>query len=519
MRRFISVSKHMPGRHSSYAAGLFNFKIVPDEMFPYPCRKVDGDEAENLQLLLEDVRKNGSTLTNLYGARISTEYGGMDLGHTAHALIYEEVGAKCNADMLSLIGHSGMCTYLLSAVGDKSLKGEYLTAMSDGSVVMGWAVEESNGSDFSMTSTKASLRDDKYVLTGEKHCFNAAKATHFLVLGKTFTQIVAEEGATTVERLSFFICAKDAPGVKVVGNSVTMENTPARCAVGVVGEGFKNAMITLFTEQYLYTASLLGIMKRILQILGESNAGEGAGGLIGSFACFVYAMESTIYALAAIADTPVEDSLLECTLTAAFTQSTVTKLLKDLEISIPPSVQLEECISCARSILNQTEQDHFLYAAAVCCGIEDYGLFFQNASTLQVMQARLLRSLGVRDRIPIKNVRNASLIDEVVVTFGNAVETTFVRSGSHVQYQQLLLDRLGEAASLIYAASAVASRASLCVAKGLPSLELEESLAACFVSSAVSRSRVLCEEVCNVGKTADDILRRIALDICEDALQ
>ncbi|KEG12178.1 putative acyl-CoA dehydrogenase, mitochondrial precursor [Trypanosoma grayi] len=522
MRRFATSLKRMHYRYSSsYAAGLFNFKIVTGEMFPYPCRKLDGDEAENLQFVLESIRSNNNPLTNLYGARIAPEYGGLGLGHTAHALIYEEIGTKCDDKLLSTIRHGGVCTYLLATAGANEVKGKYLTAMSDGTIRMGWAIEEDGvGSDISMNASQAILHDGEgYRLSGKKRCFDAASSTHFLVLAKTLTQTATDDGAAVAHRSSFFICAKDAPGLKVEGNDVILDNTPASDVVGVIGEGFKNAMITLFTEQYLYVVSLLGIMKRVLEELQGLNGEKGIADVVASCACAIYGMESAVYALTANMDIPTEDSLLECTLVSSFVRATTTHWLQRLGVLLPPNESIDNCFRHANTLFSLMESRDFLYATAACCGIEDYGLFFQQATTLQMMQARTLRSLGVRDRVPTKDIADASLIDEVVVKFGDAVEATFVRNGSQVQYQQLLLNRIGEAASLLYAASAVASRASMCAAKGLPSSKVEKQLASSFIRYSVERAKVLSEESCNIGRTADDVCKRITLDLCEDLLQ
>ncbi|ORC86536.1 putative acyl-CoA dehydrogenase, mitochondrial precursor [Trypanosoma theileri] len=522
MRRFGTIYKQLCCRQSSsYAAGLFNFKIVPAEMFPYPIRKLDGEEAENLQSVLETLRNGGNILTSLYGARIAAEYGGLGLGYTAHGLIYDELGAKCEEKLLSTIRHGGVCTHLLETVGAKDVKGKYLTAMSDGSVIMGWAVEEDVfGSDISMNTTKAVHHDDSgYKLSGKKRSLDVASATHFLVLAKTLTQTSTVDGAAVTHRSSLFVCSKDAPGIKIEGNTLILDNTPASDFVGVVGEGFKDVMITLFSEQYLYAVSLLGTMRRIVEELQGINEEKVIEDIVPSCICAIYAMESAVYALTANMDVPTEDSLLECTLVCAFVQSTVSTLIQKLEILTLPNKVLDKCFDHAKKSLALMESRDFLYATASCCGVEDYGLFFQKASTLQMMQARTLRLLGMRDRVPLKGVPEISLIEEAVVKFGDAVEATFVKNGSQVPYQQLLLNRLGEAASLLYAASAVASRASMCTQKGLPSAKAEGQLAACFIRFSVQRVNTLSEECCNIGKTADDVYKRIALEICEDALQ
>ncbi|RNF02520.1 putative acyl-CoA dehydrogenase, mitochondrial precursor [Trypanosoma rangeli] len=522
MRRFVkSFGQIQCFRNVSYIGGLFNFKILPEEMFPYPCRKLEGEEAENLQSVLESIRTNNNALGNLYGARIATEYGGLGLGHTAHALVYEELGNSCIDDLLTTIRHSGVCTHLLASTGAKDLKGKYLTAMSDGTIKMRWAIEEDGfGSDLSMNTTQAVMCDDgSYALTGQKRCDAAASATHFLLLAKTLTQKSSENGATVATRSSLFICEKGAPGLKIEGDNIILEKTPASDIVGVMGEGFKDVMIALFTEEYLYAVSLLGTMKRLVEELQSANTGTGVAELLPSFACAVYAMESTLYALTANMDVPREDSLLECTLVSAFVQATTAQCLHRLELLKSPNTTIDNYFCQTNKLLSLMESRDFLYATAVCCGVEDYGLFFQRASTLQMMQARALRFMGVRDRVPIKNISEASQIDEAVVKFGEAVEATFVKNGSQVPYQQLLLNRLGEAASLLYAASAVASRASMCLTKGLPSARLEGKLATAFIKFSVERATSLSEDCCNIGKTADTVYKRIALEVCEDALR
>ncbi|KAG8348610.1 putative acyl-CoA dehydrogenase, precursor [Trypanosoma vivax] len=522
MRRLVTFWGQAPARHSSsYAAGLFHYKIVPAEMFPYPCRKFSIEEEENLRLVLEELRSNSVSTGNLFGARIAVEYGGLGLSNTAHALINEELGAGCCESMLSALQHSGVCTSLLSTVGSRELKGKYLTSMSDGTIKMGWAIEEPFiGGDISMISAESTLsQEGGYTLTGKKHCFGAAEATHFLVLAKAITQASTEEGAVVSRRGTLFICSREAAGLKVEEDCITLESTPVSDIVGVVGEGFKNVMIALFTEQHLYSALLLGIVKRVSRILHKLPGEQKIYAAFSSIDSTLYAMESVLYALTATMDVPAEDSLLECALTSAFVQQAAAELLGELEALVSLDRDIGDCLLRARNIFSHLRPCGFFYVTAACCGIEDYGLLFQKASTLEIMQARLIRAIGFYDRVPVKNCRDAGLIDEAVVKFGSAVETAFVRNGSHVPYQQMLLNRLGEAASLLYVASAVASRVSMCHTKGLDTAKDEELLGAGFIRYAVDKAKVLCEQTCNLGKTTDDVCKRVALHICEDILR
>ncbi|EPY30077.1 acyl-CoA dehydrogenase, mitochondrial precursor [Angomonas deanei] len=472
MRRFLSRSTGRFVRQSSYAAGLFFYKVAGEEIFPYPSHKLDADESESLQGLIEQIRSNDKELS-LVGSRIATEYGGLGLSHTAHALLCEEVGSTGERSLVSNIQHCGVCSYLISTVGSKEVKGKYLTSMSDGSVMMGWAVQENNGTDLSMTTSKVVSENGGYSLTGRKSCPFASNSTHFLVLAKTLTQTTTEEGPTESYRNSFFIVKRDSPGVKVENDSVTFEKTPVEDIVGVVGEGFGDAQVALFTEQYVYSATLLGYLKRVVQELRDTVPDKWATSVIASCACTMYAMEASLYALTANLDLPTQDSLLEAALVNAFVQQSADGWLSTLATATPTSPQLENCFRGAQEVVRLMEPVHFLHATAACCGVEDYGLVFQKTSLIQTVQQRTMRSAGMRDTIPIKEI-DCTAIEKAIVRFGDAVEMTFTRYKSQVFYQSLLVSRLGEAASLIYAASACASRAAMCANKRLPTAKSEK---------------------------------------------
>lgn len=519
MRRIVYKALAAPrfGRHSSYVAGMFNFRVDSEEIYPFPTHKLDVDESDNLQTLIEQIR-GGDKEMNAAGARIAAEYGGLGLGHTAHALVCEEIGTSGDARLLATLQHASAVSYLLSTAGSSEIKGKYLTAMSDGSVMMGWAAHEEFGNDISMNNATANFVNGNYLITGTKACFFAESSTHFLVLAKTLTQTPGENGPTEAHRNSFFIVKKDAEGVVVKGDQVTFSSTQAADVVGVVGEGFKDHMVTLFTEQYVYCAALLGVLKRVVQELRDSVPDKWAATIIGSCACLTYAMESALYALTANLDAPTQDSLLEAALVSAFVQSSTNEWLTMLSTATPTTEPLEGCFASARRLLAMMESSDFLHATAVSCGVEDYGLYFQRSSTFQIFQARAVRSIGIKPTLKITEV-DCSLIDNAIVKFGEAVEMSYVRNTTRLPHQQLILNRLGEAAAFLYAATAAASRASMCASKRLPTAKMEKELTKAFIVAATSRANGLSSECRNPGLTADDMYTRIALEMCEDALQ
>lgn len=517
MRRLLLRSLPVPfTRSASYAAGLFHFKVIPEELTPFPAHSFSEDEGENLVTLARKI-SDGEKVDGLVpGAQIALEYGGLGLGHTAYSLVCEEMGRSGGLErLLAAVQSTTLAAHVISSCGSKELKGKYLTKMSDGTEVVGWAMQEGNGADVSMNTTKATLAegDSKYILRGRKVCAAAEDATHFLVLAKTKTQILTEKGPEETERSSLFMVDRNAKGVSLDQKMVVLDDVESEEVVGVVGEGFRNQLTTSMTLQYAGAAALLGSLKGICQEVSDEVPDGWCHDVLASCLCSMYAMESALYAVTGNLDRQTEDILLEACFSAGFIYNTVRECVASLSDVTQISSSHYRTIT---TLLSTMEHPDYLNGAAVCSGVEEYGLAFQATSTLQMMQRRTLRMLGVKERLPIREV-DCSKVDAAIIEFGNAVETTFVRNTTSVPFQQLLLNRLGEAAQLLYAASAAASRAAMAAKKGLPTAKVEKKLASAFIDEATTRVKVLCNECQNTGMTADDICKRIALELCDAA--
>lgn len=62
-----------------------------------------------------------------------------------------------------------------------------------------------------------------------------------------------------------FVVEKMSPGIFIDGNCVKFDGARASDVVGVVGEGYKNAMITISMGQHVFASILLGSLKRAVQ--------------------------------------------------------------------------------------------------------------------------------------------------------------------------------------------------------------------------------------------------------------
>jgi alkylation response protein AidB-like acyl-CoA dehydrogenase len=531
---------------SSLAAGLFKVKIQGKEMFPFPTRSFTSEEGDNLETIVRNVQEKqfGTTLKDVVewgaaGSPIATEYGGLQLSETAHSVSLEELArhAPSNA-FLSLLQHGAPCAYLLKSFATNSVRARYLSGMSDCSIKMSWAVQEPHaGDDVSMNVAVAKAHEDgSYTITGTKLVAFAADATHFLVMARAPTQSTGADGApVNVEKATFFIIERAAKGVTVTPSSdatsdrslVAFDGALAHDIVGVVGEGHVQYMVTLHSTHHLASAAIVGLLKRMLSIALKAAKSSGTTtllpALVSSSAVEIFGLESALYALTANLDVPVGDSLIEATISAALiartAQSISSRLSTVLQYSSPSEhSEMTTAVTDLNRVLALTETPEFLYSVAACCGTEDFGLYFQKASTLETMQLRAMRGLGFRDSLPgsiSSTWPEAKRIEDAVVKFGAAVEHVFIRQNVRLRHSTLTLNRIGESAALLYASIAAVSRVQLLEKKGVPGVS--KKLANQFISSAMTRVEELCDECRNSGKTADEAFKRIALECAEIA--
>ncbi|CUG87081.1 acyl-CoA dehydrogenase, mitochondrial precursor, putative [Bodo saltans] len=558
-RQHCSAAAAAAAPSSSLAAGFFKVKIHPKEMFPFPTRSFAAEEGDNLETIVRNVQEKqlSTTLKDVVewgaaGSPIATEYGGLQLSETAHSVSLEELARHApSAAFLSLLQHGAPCAYLLKSFASNSVRARYLGGMSDASMKMSWAVQEPHaGDDVSMNLAVAKAHEDgSYTITGTKLVAFASDATHFLVMARAPSQTTGTDGApVTLEKATFFIVERSAKGVSVVvGPSssdrclVSFEGALAHDIVGVVGEGHVQYMVTLHSTHHLASAAIVGVLKRMYSIAltavredvaaAAATAGSPAPtttatllpALVSSSAVEIFGLESALYALTANLDVPVGDSLIEATISAALiarsAQSISSRLSTALQYrSSAENTAMTTAVNDLNRLLALTETPEFLYSVAACCGTEDFGLYFQKASTLETMQLRAMRGLGFRDSLPNSigsTWPEAKRIEDAVLKFGAAVEHVFIRQNVRLRHSSLTLNRIGEAAALLYASVAAVSRVQLLEKKGVAGVS--KKMATQFITYAMTRVEELCDECRNSGKTADEAFKRIALECAEIA--
>jgi alkylation response protein AidB-like acyl-CoA dehydrogenase len=240
---------------------------------------------------IETFKKLGEL--EMLGLLVPTEYGGTGADYRSYAIAVEEIGRACGSTGLSYAAHCSLGTKPIVMCGSEEQKKKYLPKLASGEFIGCWALTEpGTGSDASAQKTTAKKVGDHWVLNGTKQFItNATDADVSIIMAMT-DQSLGSKG------ISAFIVEKDTPGFfvskveKKLGMrgsptaSLTMEDCkiPAGNIIGNVGEGYKQALMTLEGGRISIAALALGIAQAALDsALQYAKQREAFGQPIGKF--------------------------------------------------------------------------------------------------------------------------------------------------------------------------------------------------------------------------------------------
>ena len=103
------------------------------------------------------------------GMTVAEEYGGANMGYTAHMVAMEEISRASASIGLSYGAHSNLCVNQIHRNGTEAQKQKYLPKLVSGEHIGALAMSEPNaGSDVVSMKLRADKRGDRYVLNGTK---------------------------------------------------------------------------------------------------------------------------------------------------------------------------------------------------------------------------------------------------------------------------------------------------------------------------------------------------------------
>src|SRR4051812_34188841 len=207
------------------------------------------------------------------GMTVSEEYGGANMGYTAHMVAMEEISRASASVGLSYGAHSNLCVNQIHRNGTEAQKRQYLPKLVSGEHVGALAMSEPNaGSDVVSMKLRADEKGDHYVLNGTKMWItNGPDCDTLVVYAKTdieagargITAFIVEKGMK-----GFSVAQKlDKLGMRgshtgeLVFNDVEV---PAENILGQLNGGAKVLMSGLDYERAVLAAGPLGIMQSVM---------------------------------------------------------------------------------------------------------------------------------------------------------------------------------------------------------------------------------------------------------------
>lgn len=210
---------------------------------------------------------------DLLGLLTPTEYGGAGADYRSYALAVEEISRACGSTGLSYAAHVSLATNPIKLFGTQGQKQKWLPKLASGEFIGCWALTEpGTGSDAAAQKTSARKQGKHWILNGTKQFItNATHADIAVIMAKT------DPGAGS-KGISSFVVEKGTPGffVSKVEKKLGMRGSPTAsltmedCKIsednllGDVGEGYKQALITLEGGRISIAALALGIAQAAL---------------------------------------------------------------------------------------------------------------------------------------------------------------------------------------------------------------------------------------------------------------
>ncbi|CAG9238564.1 Acyl-CoA dehydrogenase [Burkholderia gladioli] len=207
------------------------------------------------------------------GMTVSEEYGGTDLGYTAHMVVMEEISRASASVGLSYGAHSNLCVNQINRNGSEAQKRRYLPKLISGEHIGALAMSEPNaGSDVVSMKLRADKRGGHYVLNGTKMWITNGPDCDTLVV---YAKTEPEAGA---RGMTAFIVEKGMKGFSVAqkldklgmrgshtGELVFQDvEVPEENVLGEVGGGVKVLMSGLDYERAVLAGGPTGIMAACL---------------------------------------------------------------------------------------------------------------------------------------------------------------------------------------------------------------------------------------------------------------
>tara|TARA_B100001250_G_C19735686_1_gene760634 strand:- start:221 stop:1375 length:1155 start_codon:yes stop_codon:yes gene_type:complete len=145
----------------------------------------------------------------LLGIPWDEKYGGIGMDTLSLVIAIEEIAKVCTSTAVTMMAHTSLGSGPIAYFGTDQQKQKYLTQLAKGKILGAFGLTEPNaGSDAGNTQTTAELKDNFYLINGQKSfCTNAGESGIITITAKILNK------DSSKENIGAFIVDSDSKGV------------------------------------------------------------------------------------------------------------------------------------------------------------------------------------------------------------------------------------------------------------------------------------------------------------------
>jgi hypothetical protein len=324
-----------------------------DALRRFMAERVDADRIDREGRYPPEVVQGLKDL-GAFGIKIPVEYGGLGLSQYHYSKAMGIVASVCGSTVALLSAHQSIgVPQPLKLFGTPEQKRKYLPRLARGAISAFALTEPAVGSDpAAMETTAEPTPDGDWILNGEKlWCTNGTIADYLVVMARTPSKMV---NGRERKQITAFIVEMGWPGVEIVRrchfmgmraieNGVirfTNVRVPKESVLWGEGKGLKLALITLNTGRLTLPTGAVAAAKRCLEIVRQwantrvqwgkpIGRHDAIAQMIGRMAGDTFALEAVAELCSLLADKGGYDIRLEAAIAKLYNSERAWEIIDD----------------------------------------------------------------------------------------------------------------------------------------------------------------------------------------------